>query len=385
MWDRSRRRALLTPALLALILVALVLRAERSPHATAVPTGAGLSGKPAPAGLQLGASVNRLFNDADHTQRQITAQLEALRATGATVARSDALWEASEPGAPVRGVHRYDWRFDDQIAGSLAAAGLQWLPIVDYSAPWAQSIPGQDHSRPTSPTGYAAYAGALAARYGTAGSFWRAHPALTPHPVQTYEIWNEPDSASFWEPAPSAASYAALYQLARDAITAVDPSARVIVGGLTQPARFLPAMLAARPSLRGHVDGVAIHPYAANPASVLARVRAARQTLGSLGLGAVPLYVTEFGWTTRPVPTPNFAPARLRPAYIARTVPALAHSACGVAAVLLYTWLTPERDPRNPEDWFGIEPPGGGSSPDMAAFARGLRAAEQPSPRPGSC
>jgi hypothetical protein len=330
-------------------------------------------------------NVNHLFNDARYSSAQIDAQLHALSATGATLARSDALWEATEPLPPTGGVHHYDWRFDDEIAGSLAAAGLEWLPIVDYSAPWARSISGQEHSPPSSPSVYAGFAAALAARYGPGGSFWVAHPGLTPKPVTTFEIWNEPDNPSFWRPGPDAASYTELYVRARDAIAAADPTARVIVGGLTHPASFLPRMLAVRPSLRGHLDGVAIHPYGAHPAAVLAGIRTARGTIRSLGLGDVPLYVTEFGWTTRPAGTLHVTPAALRPGYIARTIDAAGHAGCGIAALLLYTWITPERDPRDSQDWFGIQPPSGRSGADVAAFAQGLRAAHGPGPRAVSC
>jgi hypothetical protein len=348
-------------------------------------TGSGPPVKPPAAGIEVGVNVNRLFNDRDHTPRQIAAQLAALRATGARLARSDAQWEASEPTAPTRGAHRYDWRFDDEVAASLAAQGLRWLPIVDYSALWAQSIAGEDHSPPRSFSLYADYAAALAARYGAGGTFWRAHPELTPQPVSTFEIWNEPDNTSFWKPGPNPAAYAALYARARGAIAAVDPAARVIVGGLIHPAPFLQVMLVARPSLRGHIDGVAIHPYGGDPGAVLAAVRSARAELRSLGIGDAPLYVTEFGWTTRPAGSLDYAPARLRTGYISRSLAALGRSGCGLAAIVLYTWITPERDAHDSQDWFGIAPPRGGQSADVQAFAQGLRAARAPGPRAAAC
>jgi hypothetical protein len=318
-----------------------------------------------------------VFNDGVYSQAEIDAQLRRLRAAGATVARSDAFWESAEPTSPVGGVHHYRWQFDDEIAASLAAEGLRWMPILDYTAPWAQSVAGQDHSPPSSSAEYAAYAAAFAARYGPGGTFWRSHQRLAPEPVQTYEIWNEPDSAAFWVPAPDAGRYAALYERARDAIAAVDPNARVIVGGLKSPATFLPAMLAASPQLRGHIDGVAIHPYG-NPSIVLSRVRSARATLTSLGLGAVPLYVTEFGWTTRPPGAVGYAPARSRPGYLRATLTALGHLNCGFVAALLYTWVSPQRDPSDPQQWYGINGPDGRATPDVAAFAAGLSAAAQP-------
>ena len=340
---------------------------------------------PAPSAEQLGASVNRLFNSPTYSSAEIDAQLAALAGTGATIARSDALWEAAEPQPPAGASHRYDWSFADRIAGPLAARGLRWLAIIDYSAPWAQSIPGQDHSPPSSPAAYAAYAAAFAARYGQGGSFWAAHPELRAEPVDTYEIWNEPDNPAFWTPAPDAAAYARLYARARDAIDAVQPGARVLVGGLTHPRKFLPAMLEADPSLRGRIDGVGIHPYGRTPEAVMRSVRGARRELNALGLGKVPLWVTELGWTTSPPGALDYLPEKLRPGYVERTVSALGHLDCGVAGVILYTWVTPERDPGDPQDWFGIHPPGGGSSPDSGAFAAGIRGARASGPTVALC
>ena len=328
--------------------------------------------RPAPPGEHFGASVNLLFNAGTVPPPQIAAQLQALRATGATIARSDALWEASEPSPPVNGVHTFAWTFDDTIAGDLAAHHLRWEPILGYSAPWAVSIPGQDHSPPASDADYAAYAGAFATRYGPGGTFWREHPALTAEPVETYEIWNEPDLGIFWTPAPDAARYADLYIAARVAIDAAQPDARVIVGGLTQPTNFIPELLAARPQLNGHIDGFAIHPYG-RPLVVLDKIRADRETLTSLGMGSVPLYVTEFGWTTTPPGALNYVPAAQRPDYISQVVTALGHLDCGLATAIIYTWFSPGGDPTNSEDWFGIDSPSGAPTADSAAFTRALR------------
>jgi hypothetical protein len=95
--------------------------------------------------------------------------------------------------------------------------------------------------------------------------------------------------------------------------------------------------------------------------------------------------VTEFGWTTHPTGALDWAPQQRRPGYISRTTAALGHVDCGLAMVILYTWVTPERDLADAQDWFGINPPGGGGSADTAAFAAGLRDGEAPGPRVSLC
>ena len=338
-------------------------------------SGSGPPARPsAPAREVFGASVNRLFNDRVYSGAQITTQLQALSQTGASVARSDTLWEATETAPPVNGRHRYDWRFDDQVAGSLASSHLRWFPVLDYSAAWAQIVPGILHSAPN-PAAFAAFASAFAARYGRGGQFWRLHPDLPTIPVDTYEVWNEPDNPRFWAPRPDAAAYASLYSQTRNAIRSADPDARVIVGGLTRPEQFLPALIADAPTLKGSIDGVAIHPYGSTPGKVLDQVRGARSILRTLGLGGAPLYVTEVGWTTSPRSSRYWAPPDRRPLYLRQTLTALGHSNCDLAAVFVYTWITPEQHPLDQEDWFGIHPLDGSESADSAAFTSGLRLA----------
>ncbi|MGZ4294246.1 MAG: hypothetical protein ACXVRM_08395, partial [Solirubrobacteraceae bacterium] len=65
------------------------------------------------------------------------------------------------------------------------------------------------------------------------------------------------------------------------------------------------------------------------------------------------------------------------------------HLRCGLAATLLYTWVTPERDPGDAQDWYGIASPTdpAAGTADTAAFVAGLRAATQPltGPAPPPC
>src|SRR5581483_1548243 len=101
--------------------------------------------------------------------------LAAMAADGVQVVRADALWESVEPSPPDSSGHHYQWAATDAIAAALARHGLRWLPIVDYSTTWSASVSLNGSpdlkSVPTDIASYAAYAGALVARYGPGGSF----------------------------------------------------------------------------------------------------------------------------------------------------------------------------------------------------------------------
>src|SRR5829696_5617150 len=197
--------------------------------------------------------------------------LAAMAAGGLQVVRRDASWGYAEPSPPDpgTGAHTYRWdEFDEQVA-LYARHGLRWLPIIDYSTAWSGRIAGDYFSPPADPRPYAAYAAAIARRYGRGGNFWRVHPELPELPVRKYEIWNEQNTEHFWRgQADAPERYAELYLAARGAIKAVDPGARVIVGGLalenagvTDPDDFVRRMYRHHPDLVGNVDAIGFHPY----------------------------------------------------------------------------------------------------------------------------
>lgn len=311
-----------------------------------------------------GADVGVMFQ-ARYPPAVVDRALAGAAAAGLGVARAAPLWELTEPAAPLAGRHRYDWRYDDTIAKELAGHGFHWLAVLAFAPSWASVQPGVLHAAPRGTGAYAAYATAVARRY---------HGLIS-----AFEIWNEENLPIFWRPAPDPAAYARLYEAARAAIHAVDPRVPVLIGGLAggHP-RFL-ARLLRQPELRGQVDGVAVHVYAASPAAVLAQVRADRIRLDVLGFGAVPLYVTEYGWSSRPVadlhpgfpvPPGSYAPASVRPGYIVQTARDLLASGCNVRMAVFYAWLTPQRDPRALYNWYGVAAPDGGATPATQEISR---------------
>lgn len=304
-------------------------------------------------------------------------QLSAMSAGGLQLVRSDARWSVVEPSPPTAGGHRYQWSTYDPVVQALAQHGLRWYPVLHDSPTWA-AVGAGDVSPATAHLGdFAAFAAALAARYGHGGSFWESHPSLSPLPVTDYEIWNEENSSVFWQSQADAPErYADLYAASRQAIKGVDPAARVVVGGLaldnppdvSDELQFLARMFAHRPDLRGAVDGVGLHPYQASVGDTYARIARVRQAIDQLAGPGVPIDVTEVGWTTTTVPD------AARAADLSALATTLPRSDCGIDRLLPYAWTTRESDPSNSEDWFGIWNADGSPKPSGLAYVNAVQA-----------
>jgi polysaccharide biosynthesis protein PslG len=327
---------------------------------------------PAPPPQFFGVNAQALF---DLPAGKVESHLRAMAEGGLQVVRRDAPWVVAEPEAPVDGRHSYRWERFDREVGAYARHGLRWLPIVDYSTEWSGRIAGDVFSPPARVDEYAAYARALAGRYGRGGSFWDEHPELPQLPATRFEIWNEPNAELFWHPTTDAPErYAELYLAARAAIRQVDPTARVLVGGLalgntdvSDEHAFVEAMVKHRPELVEAVDAVAYHPYAPSADGVLTKISEFRATLRRLGLGQAPLEITEVGWTTTKTPEHERAEA-LRS--LAEQLP---RTDCNITSLIPHTWLTHENDPTNPEDWFGIYNPNATPKPSGQAYTTSIR------------
>jgi hypothetical protein len=351
------RHALAAAAALA-ILVAIVLALSGSGGSHPPPRKPPAAPPRAHRTTNFGADLSAMFFDQRFDAAAVDRQLAAAAADGLGLARANPLWEATEPRPPRDAVHTYDWRFDDFIASRLAARAFRWIAVLSYTPAWASLDPSHLHGAPRTAADFAAYAAAFAARY-------RGQ-------IVAYEIWNEENSPIFWRPAPDPAAYARLYLAARDAIHRADPGIPVLIGGLANGPPFLPQVLAA-PGMAGQIDGVAIHPYDKNPLAVLARVRNYRFELRSLGAGDVPLYVTEYGWSTSPPGNNTFATPAQQGPFIGDVAAALLRSDCNVRAVVFYAWTTAERNPSDRDQWYGVASASGAPTAATQVIAQAAR------------
>jgi hypothetical protein len=265
---------------------------------------------PATAGATtFGAEVGSDFTNqvrGESSQTQVMTNLTSLYKAGGRVGRADSDWAGTEPKAPVRGRHTYDWGYNDLIVSEMASARLRWEPTLAFAPRWAEvhrsnvlhltSGRAIAYLPPASNATFASYATAFMKRYGPRGAFWKANPKLPYVPVTTVEVWNEPDNIHDWGTDINLSDYARMYEAVRTAVHRADRGARVQTGGLAWTESSLPRLLKA---FRGKpMDAVAIHPYGATPAESIKVARDALADMRRYGRGQTPVSANEYGWTS---------------------------------------------------------------------------------------
>jgi hypothetical protein len=142
----------------------------------------------------------------------------------------------------------------------------------------------------------------LARRYGSTGTFWRGRADPGFHVVAGWQIWNEPNHPKYWAPAPNTGGYVGLLRRTRAAILNGDPSARIVLAGVsehhTRPpiASFVSEVYAA--GGRDLFDIVSLHPYYSEAKDVERPIKEVRAVMRENGDERKPMWVTELGWAT---------------------------------------------------------------------------------------
>jgi hypothetical protein len=276
---------------------------------------------------------------------QVMRSLSALYAAGGQVGRADSDWAGAEPHPPVHGHHRYQWGYDDMVVSEMAQAHLRLEPTLQFAPKWAQAHrPNVLHLTtgrfvvplpPANNSNFAAYATAFMRRYGARGSFWATHRSLPNLPVNTVEVWNEPDNTHNWGPQVNLQDYAKMYEAVRSAVHRVNRHARVMTGGLAWTQSSLPRLLKA---FEGKpLDAVAVHPYAATPNGTISLARYALTEMRRYGRGSTRLEVNEYGWTSMRGTWGSTKPQHVKP-YAYQALIGL--SKLRIAEILPFEWAS---------------------------------------------
>src|SRR5436305_4683463 len=158
------------------------------------------------------------------------------------------------------------WTMLDNLVRQAALRDITLEPVLI-------NMPGEVYTPPLAVadrTTFGNFADAAARRYGPTGSFW-VGCGCTAHPIKVWEVWNEENIAPFWNP-PSPGQYGALLAGVRAKLRAVDPSARIMMGGLAYPSSLSATKMDANAFLQQTIaaagtngfDAVAVHVYASD-------------------------------------------------------------------------------------------------------------------------
>jgi len=256
-------------------------------------------------------------------------ELERFAQAGFGFARMDLIWTRIEK---TKGV--YDFSAFDALPDQLASHGTRLIFILAYSNPL------YDHLSPHTPEGraaFAAFAGAAAKHFANRGILW--------------EIWNEPNSHTFWSPQPNADDYAALAIATARALHANDPSGTVLAPASSHlDWGFLEQTF--RDGLLHEIDAVSVHPYReSNPETVndeYTRLRRLIATYTAPGDPIRPIVCSEWGFSTQ---VPGGIPLDQQARYLTREW--LGNLAQGVNLSIWYDWRNDGPNPANNENNFG--------------------------------
>jgi hypothetical protein len=227
----------------------------------------------------------------------------------------------------------YQWDKLDRVVGNLASQGVATLPVLFGTPRWAvRDLPPSPFGQaalarvatpfnappsgnatayppvltPVATGGWKRFLAAAAARYGPGGSYWtgayvQRHPGAAPRPIETWQVWNEPNIAPAFWPAVNVERYGRLVRISARAIHGVDPHARIALAGLPgrvdyRGVKFVNRLFQRMPHIGRYFDLVAFHPYAPTLRASIGQLTKLRRVLRRHHDGRVPLWVSEIGW-----------------------------------------------------------------------------------------
>jgi hypothetical protein len=232
--------------------------------------------------------------------------LEGMEAARVRTERFELGWKRLEPS---QGSYRWD-RSDDFI-GRLASHGIRPFPFVWMSPPWVTDNPARPPlDSPQDVQAWQEFLKAAVGRYGPGGSYWatdyrqRYGVGATPLPIQSWQIWNEPNLTKYFAPEPSPGKYAHLLQISHNAIKNRDPKARIVLAGMPGNGdltawTFLNSLYSVA-GIKNYFDAAALHPYAPDLDRQRQAIQNVRAVMRSRGDGATPLWLTELAWGSAP-------------------------------------------------------------------------------------
>ncbi|MDD5097060.1 MAG: family 1 glycosylhydrolase [Candidatus Omnitrophica bacterium] len=144
--------------------------------------------------------------------RDLEKAISLMQEAGAGWVRVDFLWQDIEPQEG-----SFDFAKYDCIVQILRSKGMHILGILHYSTDWASNC-GNWNCPPKDNQVFVNYASKVIQRYKDQVKYW--------------ELWNEPDSATYWKEQDGLKSYVILLKEVYKAAKQIDPECKILNGGL---------------------------------------------------------------------------------------------------------------------------------------------------------
>ncbi|WP_291048111.1 FlgD immunoglobulin-like domain containing protein [Herbiconiux sp.] len=202
-------------------------------------------------------------------------------------AREEFEWNRIEPRNGY-----FEWAKFDQAVAVAKARNIEIVGRLVYTADWASSAPAGTPSAqaryypPANMADWNDYVAQTVARYKDSVSVW--------------EVWNEPNLATYWMPTPDASQYAEMLKASYSTIKAIAPQATVLLGGLAGgfSESYMNTLIAS--GAGNSFDGVAIHIFVvgAPESGIIDTWMNTAETYIARKLPGRSLWITEVGWST---------------------------------------------------------------------------------------
>ena len=286
--------------------------------------------------LQVGAEANGELINSDRTPALQAAALDKMQAQGVQVVRINMGWNeiaancgtqsAAQLTDPDNGC--YTWGVLDSLVTLAADRNIKVLMSTSRAPGWLQKS-SDPYQLGRTPAAFNRTVAFYASFIQAAGS--RYAPGSAHGTIPYWTIWNEPNSNTFFKPAPNAARYALMYAKAAMALKKVYPAAQVAPGptgpnSTIKPVPYIKAFQASvvkflpRAGAKKYINAWAHNPYPNNMAPTgYASGKSKGMSYGksdSLGMAdtprliklldskpitrGVPIWGTEFGYETPP-------------------------------------------------------------------------------------
>ena len=343
----------------------------------------------------------------------VNAEMQRAAAAGVETVRFPIYWfdlQHYENGS-------FNWTALDEFIGAAARAHMGLMANLLGAPRWAADPRYLDGSTsvtltiPRDPNEFAAFASAVVSRYKPGGQFWVNNPSLTRPNFRYWQVWNEPDFTRFWPQHLGerqtvkigrkkvtssdfrfAPTYLELLRPASAAIRAADPTAKIMLGSMTNLAweSFSRLYKAGGKSLvaSGLFDAVGLNIFTSTPANLMTSVSKTRAILKANGDGGAPIALTEYSWSSsKGITFPD-----MKVSYINVTKAKQAsnlttafsllqrnRSALGIDSLYWYSWATPDSGTATTWDYTGLRGYPNGTptdKPALVAFSKVALAAE---------